>query len=75
MSSSTPAWRLLVAGHAQKSVARAPKQERERLRVALEQMEGIRSPAILSVSRTSAPPFADASAIGGFSLMYTPSNT
>jgi mRNA-degrading endonuclease RelE of RelBE toxin-antitoxin system len=40
MSSSTPAWRVLVARHAQKSVARAPKQERERLRVALEQMEG-----------------------------------
>jgi mRNA-degrading endonuclease RelE of RelBE toxin-antitoxin system len=39
MSSSTPAWRVLVARHAQKSVARAPKQERERLRVALEQVQ------------------------------------
>jgi mRNA-degrading endonuclease RelE of RelBE toxin-antitoxin system len=39
MSSSTPAWRVLVARHAQKSVARAPKQERERLRAVLEQMQ------------------------------------
>ena len=47
MSSSTPAWRVLVARHAQKSVARAPEQERERLRVALEQMEGFCSASLL----------------------------